>query len=96
MKPISRRACSSSGMPIWCNAMALNKPNQQLRRGLLDAASALDDAAHDLFRESQARGDAALLAAAGKIVVLHKHIDALRAYADEVREGRIVRASSVK
>ena len=71
--------------------MALKKPNQQLRRGLLDAASALDDAAHDLFRESQARGDAALLAAAGKIVVLHKHIDALRAYADEVRDGRIVR-----
>lgn len=78
-------------MRTWCKAMALKKPNQQLRRGLLDAASALDDAAHDLFRESQARGDAALLAAAGKIVVLHKHIDALRAYADEVRDGRIVR-----
>ena len=91
MRPTSRRACSSSGMPTWCKAMALKKPNQQLRRGLLDAASALDDAAHDLFRESQARGDAALLAAAGKIVVLHKHIDALRAYADEVRDGRIVR-----
>ena len=91
MRPTSRRACSSSGMPTWCNAMPLKKRNQQLRRGLLDAASALDDAAHDLFRESQARGDAALLAAAGKIVVLHKHIDALRAYADEVRDGRIVR-----
>ena len=71
--------------------MSLNKSNRLLRRGLLNAASAMDDAAHDLFRESQARGDAALLAAAEKIVVLHKHIDALRAYADEVRDGRIVR-----
>ncbi len=71
--------------------MSLNKPNRLLRRGLLDAASALDDAAHDLFRESQARGDAALLAATGRLVALHKHIDALRTYADEVRDGRIVR-----
>jgi len=71
--------------------MALKKPNQQLRRGLLDAASALDDLAHDMFREAQVRGDVALLDAAAKIVVLHKHIDELRAYADEVKVGRIVR-----
>lgn len=71
--------------------MPLNKPNQQLRSDLVDAASALDDLAHDLFREAQVHGDAAVLAAAEKIVVLHKHIDALRAYADEVRDGRIVR-----
>ena len=61
--------------------MSLNKSNRLLRCGLLDAASAMDDAAHEIFRESQARGDTALLVAAGKIVVLHKHIDALRAYA---------------
>jgi hypothetical protein len=71
--------------------MALNKPNQQLRRDLLDAASALDDAAHDMFREAQAQGDVALLAAAQKIIVIHKHIDALRGYADEVKAGSIVR-----
>lgn len=71
--------------------MPLNKPNQILRRDLLDAASTLDDLAHDLFREAQVHGDAAVLAAAEKIVVLHKHIDALRSYADEVKAGEIVR-----
>lgn len=75
--------------------MPLNKPNQQLRRDLLDAASALDDLAHDMFREAQDHGDAALLAAAGKIVVLHRHIDALRVYADEVQDGSIVRTKVV-
>jgi hypothetical protein len=75
--------------------MPLNKPNQQLRRDLLEAASALDDFAHDLFREAQAQGDAALLAAAAKIVVLHRHIDALRVYADEVQDGSIVRTKVV-
>ncbi len=72
--------------------MALNKPNQQLRRDLKDAASALDDVAHDLFCDAQAQGDAALMVFMEKIVELHKHIDALRAYADEVKAGRIVRA----
>lgn len=31
--------------------MGLNKPTQELRRDLKAAASALEDAAHDLFRE---------------------------------------------
>lgn len=72
--------------------MALNKPNQQLRRDLKGAASALDDVAHDLFCDAQTQGDVALMAFMEKIVVLHKHIDVLRAYADEVKAGRIVRA----
>lgn len=73
--------------------MALNKPNQQLRRDLKAAASALDDAAHEMFRDAQARGDAVLMAAMEKIVELHRHIDVLRAYADEVKVGRIVRGA---
>jgi hypothetical protein len=71
--------------------MALNKPNQQLRRDLLDAASTLDDVAHDLFCNVDAQGEAAFLAFMKRIVELHKHIDVLRAYTDEVKAGRIVR-----
>jgi ketosteroid isomerase-like protein len=74
--------------------MALNKPNLQLRRDLKDAAAALDDVAHELFREARESGDAAVLAAGVKIAALHTHIDALIAYADEVRDGRIVRGRS--
>lgn len=72
--------------------MALNKPNQQLRRDLKAAAAALDDVAHDLFREAQPHGDAELIEAMERITALHTQIDALRAYADEVKAGRIVRA----
>jgi len=71
--------------------MALNKPNQQLRHDLKAAAAALDDMAHDLFREAQGHGDAALIAAMERIAALHAQIDALRACADEVKDGRILR-----
>jgi hypothetical protein len=71
--------------------MGLNKPNQQLRRDLKAAASALDYVAHELFCDVDTQGDAAFMAFMEKIVALHKHIDVLRAYADEVTAGRIVR-----
>lgn len=45
--------------------MALNKPNQQLRRDLKAAASALDDVAHDLACEAQTHGHVPQLAVAG-------------------------------
>ena len=72
--------------------MALNKPNQQLRRDLKDAANTLDDLAHEMFSEAQQRGDTELVNALERIEGLHKTIDALRGYADEVLDGRIVRA----
>lgn len=36
--------------------MPLTKPNQELRRDLKAAASALEDAAHDLFRRARVPG----------------------------------------
>lgn len=72
--------------------MSLNKPNQQIRRNLKDAANTRDDLAHQIFKDVQQRGDKELMAAAEQIAGLHKHIDALRAYADEVKAGRIARS----
>lgn len=37
--------------------MSLNKPNQQLRRDLTDAANTLDELAHQIFKEGQQRGE---------------------------------------
>lgn len=71
--------------------MGLTKPNQELRRDLKDAVSALDDAVHDLFKAAQADGDDAAIEAMERITGLYKQIDQLRAYADEVKDGRIVR-----
>ena len=73
--------------------MGLTKSNQELRRDLKDAASTLEDFTHELFRDAQPHGDAKLLASMERIAVLHRQIDRLRAYADEVKSGGIVRAS---
>lgn len=71
--------------------MPFIKPNQELRRDLIAAASALDDAAHDLFREAKSYGEPEFLAAMERIVKLHEHVDRLTVLADEVKAGRIVR-----
>ena len=72
-------------------AMSLTKPNQELRRDLKAAASALDDAAHDLFREAKSYAEPEFLIAMAKIAQLHEHVDRLRMLADEVKVGRIAR-----
>lgn len=71
--------------------MSLTKPNQELRRDLKAAASALDDAAHDLFREAKSYAEPEFLIAMAKIAQLHEHVDRLRMLADEVKVGRIAR-----
>lgn len=76
--------------------MALTKPNQQLRRDLKEAASALDDAAHDLFRSAKQCDEAGFLAVMEKIGKLHECIDKLASYADEVKSGQITRAAEQK
>lgn len=70
--------------------MGLNKPTQELRRDLKAAASALEDAAHDLFREAKSYAEPEFSAAMEKIR-MHEHVDRLMALADEVKAGRIVR-----
>lgn len=74
--------------------MPLTKPNQELRRDLKAAASALEDAAHDLFREAKTYAEPEFLAAMEKIGKLHEHVDLLRGLADEVKVGRVSRSKA--
>ncbi|AWY39030.1 hypothetical protein DKY63_03515 [Pseudomonas putida] len=73
--------------------MGLTKTNQVLRRDLKSAALALEDAAQDMFRMAKQYGDAELLAVMHKIERLHEEADRLNGYADEVKDGRILRAA---
>ncbi|MNJ18697.1 hypothetical protein D3C77_130040 [compost metagenome] len=75
--------------------MPLTKPNQELRRDLKDAASALEDAAHDLFREAKTYAEPEFLEAMKKIGRLHEHVDRLRALANEVKAGQIIRGNTM-
>jgi hypothetical protein len=72
--------------------MTLDEPNQKLRYDLRAAASALDEVAIAICHDATTQDDAARAAFMDRIVALHEHIDVLRAYADEVKAGRIVRA----
>ncbi|MGH8388625.1 MAG: hypothetical protein ACRESJ_24630 [Pseudomonas sp.] len=72
--------------------MGLTKTTQDLRRDLKSAALALEDAAQDMFRMAKQYGDAELLAAMQKIETLHVEADRLNGYAEEVKDGRILRA----
>ncbi|WP_408598393.1 hypothetical protein [Pseudomonas sp. PLMAX] len=74
--------------------MGLTKPNHDLRRDLKSAALALEDAAQDMFRMAKQYGDTELLAAMEKIERLHVEADRLNGYADEVKDGRILRAAT--
>lgn len=74
--------------------MSLTKPNQELRRDLKAAAAALEDAAHDLFREAKTYAEPEFLAAMEKIERLHDHVDRLMDYAEEVKSGQINRSNT--
>lgn len=74
--------------------MGLNKPTQELRSDLKAAASALEDAAHDLFREAKTYAEPEFLAAMEKIGKLHEFVDKLGGYAEEVKAGDIIRSSN--
>ena len=74
--------------------MALNKPNQELRRDLKAAAFSLEEAALEMFRLAKQRGDTELLEAMETIEKLHEQADRLTAYAEEVKAGRIVRGKA--
>ena len=74
--------------------MGLSKPTQELRSDLKAAASALEDAAHDLFREAKSYAEPDFLAAMEKISKLHDHADRLMVLAEEVKTGVITRTKS--
>ena len=74
--------------------MALTKPNQELRRDLKAAAFSLEDAALDLGRLAKRCTEAEFLTVMQKVGALYEQVDRLRAYADEVKSSRIVRAKA--
>lgn len=92
---MSRRACCSSGMPTWCDAMSLTKPNQDLKRDLQGVASDLKWSAVELMRIAErlslAGSEADAQAVLKICTVLHADEDRLAGYADEVKTGRIAR-----
>ncbi len=55
--------------------MSITKPNQELSRDLKAAASALDDAGQDLYREAKSFAEPEFLIAIAKIAQLHEHVD---------------------
>lgn len=78
--------------------MALNKPNQQLRRDLTGSASDMKWSAVELMRIAERlslAGNEPDAQAVLKIgIVLQATEDKLAGYADEVLDGRIVRDRS--
>ncbi|NMX39394.1 hypothetical protein HBO34_16085 [Pseudomonas veronii] len=71
--------------------MALNKPNQQLRRDLKDIASNLEQSCIDLVKLAEKLSDADAIALMGLVGTLYEEADRLVGYADEVKAGRVVR-----
>lgn len=73
--------------------MALNKPNQRLRRELKDAATLLKWPGVDLFQSAQRLSDSGHEAEALELIKISVSFeeaeDRLRAYADEVKAMRI-------
>lgn len=98
MTPISWLGCFTCGTDNRCDAMALTKPNQQLRRDLKEAAATLKWAGVDLFgvaKRMLAAGDEEGANELMKIAFSFQEVeDELTGYAEEVRAGRIARAKS--
>ena len=74
--------------------MAITKPNQQLRRDLKAIASNLEQSCVDLGKLAEKLSDADAIALMGLVGTLYEEADRLVGYADEVKDGRISRASS--
>ena len=96
MTPTSWPGCFTYGTDNRCDAMALTKPNQQLRRDLKEAAALLKWAGVDLFvvsKRMMAAGDEQGAMGLMKIAMsLQLTEDELNGYADEVKAGQISRS----
>lgn len=77
--------------------MTLDKPNQDLKRDLRGIASDLKWSSVELMRIAErlslAGNEADAQAVQKMCTVLHADEDRLTAYADEVKDGRIIRAA---
>lgn len=95
MTPTSWPACFTCGTDSRCDAMALTKPNQQLRRDLKEAAALLKWSGVDLFGVAKrllAVGDEITADELMMIALSYQAMeDTLAGYADEVNAGQISR-----
>ncbi|RWA27993.1 hypothetical protein DJ028_08375 [Pseudomonas veronii] len=73
--------------------MSLTKPNQQLRRDLKAIAFNLEQSCVDLGRLASRLSDADAIALMGLVGTLYEEADRLVGYAEEVKTGRIKRAT---
>ena len=73
--------------------MALTRPNQQLRRDLKAIAFNLEQSCVDLGKIAEKLSDADAIALMGLVGTLYEEADRLAGYADEVKDGRIIRAA---
>lgn len=88
--------CFTCGTDNRCDAMALTKPNQQLRRDLKEAAALLKWSGVDLFGVAKrllAAGDEISADELMMIALSYQAMeDKLAGYADEVKVGQITRS----
>lgn len=91
--PTSWLGCSMYGMDNRYKAMALTKPNQQLRRDLKAIASNLEESCIDLGKLAEKLSDADAIALMGLVGTLYEEADRLVGYADEVKTAHITRVS---
>ncbi len=92
MTPTSWLACFMYGTDIRYNAMALTKPNQQLRRDLKVIAFNLEQSCIDLSKLAEKLSDADAIALMGLVGTLYEEADRLVGYAEEVKVERITRS----
>lgn len=72
--------------------MALNKPNQELRRELKELGFAIEQAADEVLRITKDCRDVEVSAVLKLIAKLYEDADRLATLADEVKVGQITRA----
>ena len=72
--------------------MALNKPNQELRRELKELGFAIEQAADEVLRITKDCRDVEVSAVLKLIAKLYEDADRLAALAEEVKAGQITRA----
>ncbi|SQF98277.1 Uncharacterised protein [Paucimonas lemoignei] len=75
--------------------MALNKPTLELKRHLKGTATNLESTANDILKLAEQMQDVDVTAILQLVNRLYSDADQLKAYADEVKAKRIVRAKAV-
>ncbi|KFE54743.1 hypothetical protein [Pseudomonas syringae] len=75
--------------------MALNKPTLELKRHLKGTATNLESTANDILKLAEQMEDVDVTAILQLVNRLYSDADQLKAYADEVKAKRIVRAKAL-